>query len=458
MKSLPTALVGSLLALIVISCGGGDHSSAPAPLVSPSITSQPASQTIYSGGTANFSIGVTGNPAPSIVWQRSNDSGATWTAINGATSATYNFTVQPADTGARFRALATNSQGSILSTAATLTEVPAVYAGGRIDVTNPYSGYWINGTWVQLPSPPGTTAQVNALSVSGNKVFAAGSWLSASASAQIPTGYWLDGNWVDLALPSGSTWGVVNSLVVSGNDLYLAGELAPGGVPGYWLNGTWNGLPVPQGSDYASVLSLALSGADVYVAGYSFSNGNVAPPGYWFNGTWTGLPLPAGSVNGIVESIVVSGSDVYAAGFTSSQTTGYSGNPGYWLNGSWVGLALPIGQTEGAVTSLVVSGTDVYAAGFSENATVTVPGYWLNGAWVGLTVPFGFDSGKVFSLVLSGGKVYAGGVSGIANSPPTPGYFSSTIPGYWVNGVWVGLPIPSPGTGFSSVSSLTVIP
>jgi len=410
---------------------------------------------MYSGGTAAFSIDVTGNPAPSIVWQRSNDKGATWTAITGATSATYNFTVQPADTGARFRALATNSQGSILSTAATLTEVPAVYAGGIIDVTNPDSGYWINGTWVPLPSPPGTTAQVNALSVSGNKVFAAGNWLSASAGvSQFPTGYWLDGTWVDLALPSGSTYGVVFSLVVSGNDLYLAGELAPGAVPGYWLNGTWNGLPVPQGSDYAYALSLAVSGADIYAAGYSASNGNVAP-GYWVNGTWTGLPLPAGSVSGIVESIVVSGSDVYAAGFAGPSGAYYAGSPGYWLNGNWVGLALPTGRTEGAVTSLVVSGTDVYAAGFSESANAIVPGYWLNGAWVGLAVPFGFDGGQVRSLVLSGGKVYAAGVSGVGDST---GHFSSTVPGYWVNGVWVGLPIPSPGTGFSSVSSLTVIP
>jgi hypothetical protein len=161
----------------------------------------------------------------------------------------------------------------------------------------------------------------------------------------------------------------------------------------------------------------------------------------------------------MVESIVVSGSDVYAAGFTSSQTPAYAGSPGYWLNGSWVGLALPTGQTAGAVTSLVVSGSDVYAAGFSENASVIIPGYWLNGAWVGLRIPFGFDGGQVLSLVLSGGKVYAGGVSGIMNDPRfNPVGFSSTIPGYWVDGVWVALPVPAPGTGFSYVNSLVVIP
>jgi Immunoglobulin I-set domain len=458
MKSLPNALVGSLLALIMVGCGGGNHPSAPAPLASPSIASQPASQTIYSGGTASFSIAVNGNPAPSVVWQRSDDKGATWTAIAGATAATYNFTVQPADTGAQFRALATNSKGNVLSTAATLREVPAVYAGGRIDVTNPESGYWINGTWVPLPSPTGTTAQVNALSVSGNKVFAAGSWLGASAGVSIPTGYWLDGNWIDLALPSGSTWGIVYSLVVSANDLYLAGELAPGS-PGYWLNGTWNGLPVPPGSDAAWLISLAVSGSDVYAAGWKVSNG-MALPGYWFDGTWVDLPPPSGSVGGIVESIVVSGSGVFAAGYADpTGTSYYAGNPGYWLNGSWVGLALPTGQTAGAVTSLVVSGTDVYAAGFCENASDIIPGYWLNGAWVGLTVPPGKEGGVVTSLVLSGGKVYAAGYSGSIDGPVLNlASFSSTAPGYWVNDVWVGLPIPSPGTGFSSVSSLAVIP
>lgn len=454
MKSLPTFLLGSLLVVTMISCGGDNHPGAP--LAAPSIALQPASQTVYSGGTAAFSIGVTGNPAPDIVWQRSNDNGTTWSTINGAASTSYSFTVGPVDRGAKFRALATNSQGSILSEEVTLREVPAVYAGGVIDVTNPESGYWLNGTWVPLPSPAGTTARVTALSVSGSKVLAAGSW--TSAGLQIPTGYWLDGTWFDLALPSGSTWGSVNSLVLSGNDLYLAGELYPGYSPGYWLNGTWNGLPIPPGSDLgAELFAFAVSGTDVYAGGYKVSNG-IASPGYWLNGTWADLPVPSGSVGGTVGSIVVSGNDVYAAGYAGIPNgAAYGGNPGYWLNGSWVGLALPHGQTAGAVASLVVSGTDVYAAGFAQNASARIPGYWLNGTWVGLAIPPGADGGVITSLVLSGGKVYAGGYSTV---PPGPPFFSSSSysPGYWVNGAWVALPNPPPGTGYSIVSSLSVIP
>lgn len=453
MKSLPTVVLGSLLAILVISCGSDNHPNTSVPLAAPSIASQPASQTIYSGGAATFSIAVKGNPTPTLVWQRSNDNGATWTTIGGATSTSYSLTVAPTDTGAKFRAIATNSQGSILTDSATLREVPAVYAGGMIDVTNPESGYWLNGTWVPLSPPPGTEAEVTGISVSGNKVLAAGNWLGASAGSQIPTGYWLDGTWVDLALPSGSNWGQVLSLVVSDNNVYLVGNLSPNNMPGYWRNGTWNGFTVPTGSDFAGVFCLAVSGSDVYAGGYSATNG-LALPGYYFNGTWNSLPLPASSAGGLIESIAVSGSDVYAAGF-ASQAPGYAGSPGYWLNGVWVGLALPAGETEGAVTSLLVSGTDVYAAGFAENATAIIPGYWLNGTWVGLSVPPGFDGGQVASLVLSGGRVYAAGVSGVGDSS---GFFSSTVPGYWVNGAWVGLPIPSPGTGYSRVTSITVVP
>lgn len=466
MKSLPIAFIGPLLAVTMIGCGNDNRP--PPPPAAPSFMSQPASQTVYSGGTAAFSIDVGGNPAPTIAWQRSNDNGATWATINGATSTSYSFAVQPIDKGAKFRALATNSQGSLLSAPATLTEVPAVYAAGRIDVTNPYPGYWLNGNWVQLPTPTGTSAEVTGISVSGNRVLAAARIDGASAdSPGFPPGflpgYWLDGTWFNLTLPSGYTWGEVNSLVVSGSDAYLAGFIVAGtgsSLPfasGYWLNGTWNTLPLPPGADAAYVFPLAVSGTDVYAAGWKVSSGS-SLPGYWFDGTWVDLPLPSGTVDGIVESIVVSGNNVYAGGYADpTGTSYYSGNPGYWLNGSWVGLPLPTGQTSGAVASLVVSGTDVYAAGFSENASAKIPGYWLNGTWVGLTVPPGSDGGAITSLVLSGGKVYAGGYSTV---PPGPPFFvsSSFSPGYWLDGAWIALPNPPPATGNSLVTSLSVVP
>src|SRR5258708_35070951 len=88
------------------------------------------------------------------------------------------------------------------------------------------------------------------------------------------------------------------------------------------------------------------------------------------------------------------------------------------------------------VESSVVSGSDVYAAGFSSPQAAgdsRSPGYWLNGSWVGLALPTGLTAGAVTSLVVSGSDVYAAGFSENA---------SVIIPGYWLNGAWVGLRIP----------------
>jgi len=74
-----------------------------------------------------FSISVNGNPTPNIVWQRSNDKGATWIAIDGATSTTYNFTVQPADNRRTIFAPPPRKpihRAAFSAPAATLIEVP----------------------------------------------------------------------------------------------------------------------------------------------------------------------------------------------------------------------------------------------------------------------------------------------------------------------------------------------
>lgn len=55
----------------------------------PAVTTQPASQTVAVGATASFTAGASGSPSPSVQWQVSSDSGASFTNIAGATAATY---------------------------------------------------------------------------------------------------------------------------------------------------------------------------------------------------------------------------------------------------------------------------------------------------------------------------------------------------------------------------------
>ena len=98
----------------------------------PAVTTQPASQTVAVGATASFTAGASGSPSPSVQWQVSSDSGASFTNIAGATAATYTTPATTAgDNGRQYRAVFTNSQGSATSSAATLTAIQAPTANAR---------------------------------------------------------------------------------------------------------------------------------------------------------------------------------------------------------------------------------------------------------------------------------------------------------------------------------------
>ncbi|MGC1413657.1 MAG: choice-of-anchor D domain-containing protein, partial [Candidatus Acidiferrum sp.] len=91
--------------------------------VAPTITTQPANQTVTAGQTATFSV-VAGGTAPlSYQWQKNgvNIAGATASSYTTPATAT-------TDSGSTFRVVVTNSAGNVTSNAATLTVNAAVVA------------------------------------------------------------------------------------------------------------------------------------------------------------------------------------------------------------------------------------------------------------------------------------------------------------------------------------------
>lgn len=92
----------------------------------PLITTQPTDQTVQDGQNVTFTVAASGYPIPNVQWQISTD-GTTFTDIADATPASYTFVASAAQNGNEFRAVVTNSQGSVTSSAATLT-VAAVSA------------------------------------------------------------------------------------------------------------------------------------------------------------------------------------------------------------------------------------------------------------------------------------------------------------------------------------------
>src|SRR5207253_8523993 len=74
--------------------------------VAPSITTQPAGQTITAGQTATFSVTASGTAPLSYQWRKNG------TAISGATSSRYSRAAEPTpDNGAQFMVVVANSEG-----------------------------------------------------------------------------------------------------------------------------------------------------------------------------------------------------------------------------------------------------------------------------------------------------------------------------------------------------------
>jgi glucuronoarabinoxylan endo-1,4-beta-xylanase len=105
----------------------------------PTITTQPASQTVTTGQTATFAVVASGTAPLSYQWQKNGAN------ISGATSASYTTPVTAsADNGSTFKVVVSNSAGSVTSSAATLT-VNAV-SSLAVSITSPTNGASVSGT------------------------------------------------------------------------------------------------------------------------------------------------------------------------------------------------------------------------------------------------------------------------------------------------------------------------
>jgi hypothetical protein len=93
----------------------------------PPIATQPASTAVTVGQTATFTVaaGAPANCTTTLQWQVSTDGGTTYSNNGGATGATLTVSATtPAESGNRYRVVATDAAGSTTSTAAILTVKP----------------------------------------------------------------------------------------------------------------------------------------------------------------------------------------------------------------------------------------------------------------------------------------------------------------------------------------------
>jgi YVTN family beta-propeller protein len=89
---------------------------------SPQVVTQPADATVAAPNQATFTTACSGSPAPTVQWQLSTDTGATWTSIPAQTAVTLTIPTTSASLSAnQYRAICTNVAGSATSSAARLT-------------------------------------------------------------------------------------------------------------------------------------------------------------------------------------------------------------------------------------------------------------------------------------------------------------------------------------------------
>jgi hypothetical protein len=125
--------------------GNGSSDSAPV------MVAHPASQSVSAGAGATFSAAASGSPAPTVQWQQlTAAAGDTWTNIASAVSNTLTLNPVTLDmNGFEYRAVFTNSAGTVNSNAATLTVTPASVAP-TISRISPAAGPVIGGTAITI--------------------------------------------------------------------------------------------------------------------------------------------------------------------------------------------------------------------------------------------------------------------------------------------------------------------
>ncbi len=110
----------ALIAIGLMGCAGSTPSTVQIRALPPSITTQPASETVTAGQSAAFTVTASGTAPLSYRWQKNK------TNITGATSSSYTTpATTTADNNSTFDVVVSNSAGSVTSNTATLTVNPA---------------------------------------------------------------------------------------------------------------------------------------------------------------------------------------------------------------------------------------------------------------------------------------------------------------------------------------------
>ncbi len=264
-----------------------------------------------------------------------------------------------------------------------------VYVGGNIyNGTSNDAAIWKNGVPSLLPQGTG----VNSLIVSGSDVYAAGygTYINGVGQNTSIARYWKNGNVINIISPN--TYSYLYGIAVKGTDVYVVGSIFSGGTAGRMVATIWkNGVPtsLSNGTNSADATDICINGNDIYVSGQE----QIGAPYYpllWKNNS--NIPLSTPTIYGRTGGVNVNNDTVYVIG-TSASANGTNDAATVWKNGvaSYLPATAPNKNTY--ATDIKFLGNDVFISGIEVG---TGARYWKNG--IGLTLPSSATQGQGNSI------------------------------------------------------------
>ncbi len=227
---------------------------------------------------------------------------------------------------------------------------------------------------------------VFALAVSGTNLYVGGSFTNAGGVAVNNIAMWNGSSWSALGSGVGGTGNVyfippVRALAVSGTNLYVGGSFTNVGSVAanniaVWNGSSWStlagGVSNPyrvKGGFFGNVESLLVSGTNLYAGGIFTSAGGVAANNIavWNGSTWSAL---GGGVNGNVGAMTLNGTNLYVGGGFTDAGDVPANDIAVWNGSSWSALGSGIGTANQDangneyVESMAMDGTNLLVGGY----------------------------------------------------------------------------------------------
>jgi hypothetical protein len=431
-----TAVLMRALAIFIVIAGLA--MGLPAASTAPSITRQPASQTVVAGKTATFAVNATGTSPLSYQWRKNNS------PISGATSASYTTPATTAsDGGSLFTVTVTNPVGSITSAPATLTvNIPpsfstqpassTVFVGQAATFsvaaagTSPFTYQWKkNGSQIKGATLSSYSTPVATLSNSGELFTATVTNLAGSATSNLAVLTVLP------PVPPAITSQPASQIIVAGQTATFS--VAATGTPPLSYQWTRSGISISgaTSSTYTTLPAALGDNGELFAVQVKNSGGNansasailtVNAPGQLtpslsslnfgnvMTGTSSGLTVSMTNTGG--TGVTILNTTVSGAGFTSSGANGQILAPGQ--NASLTATFAPGGN--GAVAGSIVLASN------AVNSPTSIP---LSGAGVpagshSVSLSWNESSSNVFGFNVYRGTISGGPYSLLNLSPVTP--------------------------------------